>query len=188
MEKGRHGSPLSAGRRPILDLTQAVVVTAPERRAMRCPSCDHDNRAEYRFCAECGAALAAVCGVCGTSNESADSFCGGCGVRLGTPAPGAASPSGGVGTPLPSGERRQLTLLFCNLVGSTPFSQELDAEEWRDVISRYQRTAIAAVEKFGGHVAKNLGDGLLIYFGWPTAREDDPERAIRAGLAIVEAA
>ena len=56
------------------------------------------------------------------------------------------------------------------------------------MISRYQRTAIAAVEKFGGHVAKNLGDGLLIYFGWPTAREDDPERAIRAGLAIVEAA
>jgi class 3 adenylate cyclase len=55
------------------------------------------------------------------------------------------------------------------------------------VISRYQRAATEAVEKFGGHVAKNLGDGLLIYFGWPTAREDDPERAVRAGLAIVEA-
>jgi class 3 adenylate cyclase len=78
-------------------------------------------------------------------------------------------------------------VLFCDLVGSTPLSQQLDAEEWRDLISRYQRAATEAVEKFGGHVAKNLGDGLLIYFGWPTAREDDPERAVRAGLAIVEA-
>ncbi|MFI5364914.1 MAG: adenylate/guanylate cyclase domain-containing protein, partial [Candidatus Binatia bacterium] len=87
----------------------------------------------------------------------------------------------------PAGERRQLTVLFCDLVGSTPPSQQLDAEEWRDVISRYQRAATEAVEKFGRHVAKNLGDGLLIYFGWPTAREDDPERAVRAGLAIVDA-
>ena len=68
-----------------------------------------------------------------------------------------------------------------------PVSQQLDAEEWRDLLARYQRAATEAVEKFGGHVAKNLGDGLLIYFGWPTAREDDPERAVRAGLAIVEA-
>src|SRR5262249_3735410 len=85
------------------------------------------------------------------------------------------------------GERRQLTVLFCDLVGSTPLSQELDAEEWRDVIAQYQQAAAAAVARFGGHVAKNLGDGLLIYFGWPTAREDDPERAVRAGLAIVDA-
>jgi class 3 adenylate cyclase/predicted ATPase len=88
---------------------------------------------------------------------------------------------------LPAGERRQLTVLFCDLVGSTPLSQQLDAEEWRDVIAQYQQAAAAAVVRFGGHVAKNLGDGLLIYFGWPTAREDDPERAIRAGLAILEA-
>jgi class 3 adenylate cyclase len=67
-------------------------------------------------------------------------------------------------------------VLFCDLVGSTPLSQQLDAEEWRDLIARYQQAASAAVARFGGHVAKNLGDGLLIYFGWPTAREDDPER------------
>ena len=78
-------------------------------------------------------------------------------------------------------------MLFCDLVGSTPLSQQLDAEDWRDVVSRYHCTATEAVEKFGGHVAKNLGDGLLIYFGWPTAREDDQERAVRAGLATVEA-
>jgi class 3 adenylate cyclase/tetratricopeptide (TPR) repeat protein len=85
------------------------------------------------------------------------------------------------------GERRQLTVLFCDLVGSTPLSQQLDAEEWRDVVEAYHRTAAAAVTRFGGHVAQYLGDGLLVYFGWPTAREDDPERAIRAGLAILDA-
>ena len=88
---------------------------------------------------------------------------------------------------MPAGERRQLTVLFCDLVGSTPLSQQLDAEEWRDVVEAYHRTAAAAVTRFGGHVAQYLGDGLLIYFGWPTAREDDPERAIRAGLAILDA-
>jgi class 3 adenylate cyclase/tetratricopeptide (TPR) repeat protein len=92
-------------------------------------------------------------------------------------------------TPEPhhQGERRQLTVLFCDLVGSTPLSQQLDAEEWRDIIAQYQKAASGAVARFGGHVAKSLGDGLLIYFGWPTAREDDPERAVRAGLAIVDA-
>jgi class 3 adenylate cyclase/tetratricopeptide (TPR) repeat protein len=104
-------------------------------------------------------------------------FCGACGARLAAAAPAAEE----------GGERRQLTVLFCDLVGSTALSQEVDAEEWRVVISRYQRAATEAVEKFGGHVAKNLGDGLLVYFGWPTARDDDAERAIRAGLAIVEA-
>ena len=87
----------------------------------------------------------------------------------------------------PEGERRQLTVLFCDLVGSTPLSQQLDAEDWRDVVTQYQHAATAAVTRFGGHVARYLGDGLLIYFGWPTAREDDPERAIRAGLAILDA-
>jgi class 3 adenylate cyclase/predicted ATPase len=122
-------------------------------------------------------------------NQPDEQFCGGCGARLTTEAPALA-----VSTPvpqpesaLPVGERRQLTVLFCDLVGSTQLSQQLDAEEWRDVLARYQQAASDVVARFGGHVAKNLGDGLLIYFGWPTAREDDPERAVRAGLAIVEA-
>lgn len=85
-----------------------------------------------------------------------------------------------------AGERRQLTVLFCDLVGSTPLSQQLDAEDWRDLIAQYQQAAAGAVTRFGGHVAQYLGDGLLIYFGWPSAREDDPERAVRAGLAIIE--
>jgi class 3 adenylate cyclase len=88
---------------------------------------------------------------------------------------------------LPAGERRQLTVVFCDLVGSTPLSQQLDAEEWRDVLAQHQQTVSRVVARFGGHVARNLGDGLLIYFGWPTAREDNPESAIRAGLAILDA-
>jgi class 3 adenylate cyclase/tetratricopeptide (TPR) repeat protein len=102
-------------------------------------------------------------------------------------APTASTRASQLDAALPAGERRQLTVLFCDLVGSTLLSQQLDAEEWRDVIAQYQRAASAAVARFGGHVAKTLGDGLLIYFGWPTAREDDPERAIRAGLAILDA-
>jgi len=72
-------------------------------------------------------------------------------------------------------------------VGSTPLSQQLDAEDWRDVVTQYHHAATGAVTRFGGHVAHYMGDGLLVYFGWPTAREDDPERAIRAGLAILDA-
>src|SRR6185369_3822680 len=121
---------------------------------MRCPSCDHDNSSERRFCGECGAALAAVCGACGASNGPGEKFCGGCGAPLRS-APTAPSSVAAASEPEatpPTGERRQLTVLFCDLVGSTPLSQQLDAEEWRDVVTRYHTTARAAVERFGGHV------------------------------------
>ena len=137
---------------------------------MRCPSCNHDNRPDRRFCTECGAALSAACPSCGAPTEAGEKFCGGCGERLptATSAPGAPTPAPEPEAASPSGERRQLTVLFCDLVGSTPLSQQLDAEEWRDLIAQYQQAAAGAVARFGGHVAKNLGDGLLIYFGWPT--------------------
>src|SRR5215471_9944270 len=156
---------------------------------LRCPSCGYANRLDRRFCAECGAALASSCGACGAANEPGEKFCGGCGARLPTvaPATGAPTPTPGPDAAVPAGERRQLTVLFCDLVGSTPLSQQFDAEEWRDLLAQYQQAASGAVARFGGHVARKLGDGLLIYFGWPTAREDDPERAVRAGLAIVDA-
>jgi len=156
-----------------------------------CTRCGHANPAGVKFCLECGTPVATRCPSCGSELPAGAKFCGECGASLSgpaTPQP-AAPPELTPAAPGPAevGERRQLTVLFCDLVGSTPLSQQLDAEEWRDLISRYQRAATEAVEKFGGHVAKNLGDGLLIYFGWPTAREDDPERAVRAGLAIVDA-
>src|SRR5262245_15089108 len=155
--------------------------------ALRCRSCGYANRLDRRFCAECGAALSAICAACGAPNEPGEKFCGGCGARLPTGAPAAGAPTPAPDAAIPAGERRQLTVLFCDLVGSTPLSQQLDAEEWRDLIAQYQQAATSAVARFGGHVARKLGDGLLIYFGWPTAREDDPERAVRAGLAIVDA-
>jgi class 3 adenylate cyclase/predicted ATPase len=156
---------------------------------MRCPSCNHDNRPDRRFCTECGATLSVACPSCTAPIEAGEKFCGGCGRRLPSEASAidVSTPAPRSEAALPAGERRQLTVLFCDLVGSTPLSQQLDAEEWRDLIAQYQQAAAGAVARFGGHVAKNLGDGLLIYFGWPTAREDDPERAVRAGLAIVDA-
>jgi len=77
--------------------------------------------------------------------------------------------------------------MFCDLVGSTAIVGRLDAEEWRDIVADYHRAVTEAVTRFGGHVAKNLGDGAMVYFGYPQAQENDAERALRAGLAIIEA-
>jgi class 3 adenylate cyclase/tetratricopeptide (TPR) repeat protein len=86
-----------------------------------------------------------------------------------------------------SGERRYVTVMFCDLVGSTSISAQLDAEEWRDVVSAYLDAACAAVTEMGGHVAKKLGDGLMVLFGYPVAQENDAERAARAALSIQRA-
>src|ERR1700722_19742169 len=85
-------------------------------------------------------------------------------------------------------ERRQLTVMFCDLVGSTAMSARLDPEDLRSVIAAYHRCCAALIERNGGFVAKYMGDGVLAYFGYPQAHEHDAERAVRAGLAIVEAA
>ncbi len=90
-------------------------------------------------------------------------------------------------THTPATERRQLTIMFCDLVGSTALSGQLDPEDLRDVMRRYQDAVAGAVTRYGGHIAKYLGDGVLTYFGWPQAYEDQAERAVRAGLdAITE--
>ena len=86
-----------------------------------------------------------------------------------------------------SGERRYLTVMFCDLVGSTSISAQLDAEEWRDLVGAYLDAATAAVKEMGGHVAKKLGDGLMVLFGYPVAQENDAERAARAALSIQRA-
>jgi len=84
-------------------------------------------------------------------------------------------------------ERRQLTVLFCDLVGSTQLSEQLDPEDLRAVVRAYQEAAAAVIQQYAGHVAQYLGDGLLVYFGYPTAHEDDARRAVYTGLGIVEA-
>src|SRR5207253_3715535 len=84
-------------------------------------------------------------------------------------------------------ERRQLTVMFCDLVGSTALSSNLDPEDLRDVIGAYHKCVAEVVAGFDGFVAKYMGDGVLVYFGYPRAHEDDVERAIRAGLGLIDA-
>jgi class 3 adenylate cyclase len=88
---------------------------------------------------------------------------------------------------LDSAERRQVTVMFSDLVGSTALSARMDPEDLREVISAYQKCVAETVQRFGGFVAKYMGDGVLVYFGYPQAHEDDAERAVRAGLELIEA-
>ncbi|MGE0825315.1 MAG: adenylate/guanylate cyclase domain-containing protein [Candidatus Binatia bacterium] len=87
----------------------------------------------------------------------------------------------------PAAERRQLTVMFCDLVGSTALSEQLDPEELREVISAYQQTCTTVIQRYSGYLAQHLGDGLLVYFGYPVAHEDEAARAVRSGLEIVAA-
>src|SRR6266702_622977 len=89
--------------------------------------------------------------------------------------------------PSPDAERRQLTVLFCDLVDSTKLSSQLDPEDYREVVREYQQVCSEIITRFDGHIAQLLGDGLLVYFGYPHAHEDDAQRAVRTGLGILNA-
>ena len=89
--------------------------------------------------------------------------------------------------PQDTAERRQVTVMFSDLVGSTALSARMDPEDLREIISAYQKCVAETVQRFGGFVAKYMGDGVLVYFGYPQAHEDDAERAVRAGLELVPA-
>src|SRR2546426_10107451 len=105
-----------------------------------------------------------------------------------TPTPRAVQPASPSSEPhTPDAERRQLTVLFCDLVDSTALARQLDPEDLREVVRAYQATCAKVIARFEGHIAQYLGDGLLVYFGYPLAHEDDAQRAVRAGLGIVEA-
>jgi class 3 adenylate cyclase/predicted ATPase len=158
-----------------------------------CGSCGTENEAGRKFCKECAAPLAMVCGNCGTSNAPDARFCGECAspLRAGrgdtgvaTEGPGTAS---GVASPAPVAERRLVSVLFADLVGFTPFSEERDPEETREVLSRWFDVAGEIVARYGGTVEKFIGDAVMAVWGAPTAHEDDAERAVRAGLEIVDA-
>ena len=140
-----------------------------------------ENATTRRFCAQCGALLPSLCPTCGFENEPTARFCGGCGKSLGE----VAAPAATI-VPAPpridSAERRQLTVMFCDLVGSTALSARLDPEDLREVIAAYHRAVAEVVAAFDGFISRYMGDGVLIYFGYPQAHEDDAERAVRAGL------
>lgn len=156
---------------------------------MECSSCHAQLPPGSKFCNQCGATVLVPCASCGHVNPPGSKFCTQCGGKL---VPGGAEPS----SPAPpnddfgtvaSAERRHLTVMFCDLVGSTALSARLDVEDLREIIGAYQRRVAEVVNRFGGFVARYMGDGVLVYFGYPHAHEDDPEEAARAGLALVDA-
>ena len=149
------------------------------RLTRRCNACGFENEGNGLFCGGCAARLPAPCASCGFANPPDHSFCGGCGTRLATAAD--AAPLTAEGT----GERRQITVLFCDIAGSTELSERVDPEELREIVQRYQEASANVVQSAGGHVAQYLGDGILAYFGYPIAHEDDARRAVHAGLGIV---
>ena len=160
---------------------------------MRCPSCKVDIPEGSKFCLECGAALFGRCPSCGNANPASAKFCLECGHKLPAievddagrpPTDIATSQSSQVAG---SAERRQLTVMFCDLVGSTALSARLDPEDMREIMSAYLHRCAEVIGKSGGFVARYMGDGVLAYFGYPQAHEDDAERAVRCGLALVEA-
>jgi class 3 adenylate cyclase/tetratricopeptide (TPR) repeat protein len=154
---------------------------------VHCTKCGAENREGAKFCSECATPFAAKCPKCGAVNASGAKFCDECGVSLSAPSNNSVSALPQVQAREVVGERRHLTVLFCDLVGSTAIAARLDPEEWRETVARYHRAAAAAITRFDGHVAKYLGDGVMAYFGWPAAHDNDAERAARAGLAIIDA-
>jgi class 3 adenylate cyclase/predicted ATPase len=150
---------------------------------MRCTKCGTDNAAGSRFCNQCATPLSEPCPNCASENAPEARFCAQCAAPLNVAAPilAESEPRDGL-----TGERRHLTVMFCDVVGSTPLSEQLDPEELRELMRSYQEVCVRAITSFDGYVAQYLGDGLLAYFGYPTAHEDDAARAARAGLAIVE--
>lgn len=166
---------------------------------MRCANCGFDNRAEARFCENCGSPLARSCPNCGRPVSAAAKFCGNCGYNLAS-VRAAASPSLAdlrqtaphslqekvrAAAPGAEGERKLVTVLFADIVGSTELAEALDPEDWREMVSGAHQRVSDAVHRFEGHVAQLLGDGVLVFFGAPLTHEDDPERAVRAALAVL---
>jgi class 3 adenylate cyclase len=154
---------------------------------MSCPRCGTDLTSERNFCGDCGCPLPLTCRSCGSQTPPGKKFCGDCGAPL-TTGLAEQNETGFVTKYLPAAaERRQLTVMFVDLVGSTRLSAQLDPEDLRNVITAYQQCITSVVARLDGFVARYMGDGALIYFGFPQAHEDDAERAVHAGLAINEA-
>ncbi|MCP4766041.1 MAG: AAA family ATPase [Gammaproteobacteria bacterium] len=159
---------------------------------IQCAECDHENRDEARFCTACGVSLVLRCPACGAIPLARASFCDACGASLeNTATPAQLGPAATVDNSTEGAgaeaERRHLTVLFCDLVGSSKLSELLDPEEFRELLAAYQESCATIVSNYDGQVARYVGDGLLIYFGYPLAHEDDAPRALRAALDIVEA-
>ncbi len=136
---------------------------------IRCPRCDTENPPEAQFCMRCGTPLVRRCPVCGAPNPQDAHFC----LRCGAPfAEGEGA------------ERRVVSVLFADLVGSTPLTQSLDPEPMRRIVAEYFNTMRDEIQRFGGTVEKFIGDAVMAVFGLPVAHEDDAERALRAAVGM----
>jgi class 3 adenylate cyclase/tetratricopeptide (TPR) repeat protein len=144
-----------------------------------CPDCGTVNEPTFAFCSACGTSLRRTCPSCGSAAAPSAAFCGTCGARL-TP---AAQPEPTVAPP----ERKLVSVLFADLEASTELATRLDPEELRGVYAPYFESMSAVIERFGGTVEKFIGDAVVGVFGVPVAHEDDPIRAVRAGLAMQSA-
>jgi len=156
---------------------------------MKCRACGSENPQGSIRCAHCETALSAHCPACGSVNPAISNFCGNCGQRLRAESAGnsASQPAGDDATILDRrAERRQIAVMFCDLVDSTALSEGLDPEDLTEIIDAYRNVVHGIVTDLGGYIARYLGDGLLIYFGYPQAHEDDAIRAVRAALRIIQ--
>jgi len=184
---------------------------------LNCRACGTANDAGRKFCAACGSRLVDTCPNCGTANNPPDRFCGECGSPLvgadvapvGSAGPARATPPGWPGAQPPGGfragvdrsnasgagpnadgrtaERRMVTILFADIVGFTSLAEDRDPETVRELLTRYFEVAADVIGRYGGTVEKFIGDAVMAVWGAPTAHEDDAERAVRAGLELIEA-
>ena len=158
---------------------------------MVCANCGTENEAGRKFCKECAARLALACPSCGAANSGDAKFCGECATPLATGAASAASTTARPGPPTasaaPAAERRLVSILFADLVGFTTLAEGRDAEDTRELLSRYFDLARDVVDRYGGTIEKFIGDAVMAVWGTPLAHEDDAERAVRAGLELVDA-
>jgi class 3 adenylate cyclase len=153
-----------------------------------CPNCGTENGQAVLACISCTTPLGASCIVCGYVSVVSARYCAGCGTALAA-APRHPPAAAAKGQPVDESgvQRRTLSILFCDLVGSAELSTRLDAETFRQLIRAYQDRATETAHAHEGFVARYMGDGILVYFGYPRAHEDDAERAVNAGLALLAA-
>ena len=150
---------------------------------MTCASCGTANEDGRKFCKECGGALAVACPSCNAPNTPDSKFCGECANPLGA----TSAPARPTSPSTPTAERRLVSVLFADLVGFTTASEGRDAEDTRELLTRYFDTARTVIERYGGTLEKFIGDAVMAVWGAPVANEDDAERAVRAALDLVDA-
>ncbi|MGI8830468.1 MAG: adenylate/guanylate cyclase domain-containing protein [Candidatus Limnocylindria bacterium] len=163
-----------------------------EESPVICGSCGSQNDVGRKFCVECGAPLAFACANCGTPNPAGGKFCGECGIPLGasgTEPTAAATSASGADTAKAAqvAERRLVSVLFADLVGFTTISESRDAEDVRELLEGYFAVCRETIGRYGGTIEKFIGDAVMAVWGTPIAQEDDPERAVRTALDLVDA-